>query len=74
MSMPAFIWDTRLVCGDFNILSSSYRLSLTLPTRQSNVLIISPRRLYMTSYFIHILGLYESLQDLIFKCGIAVHI
>ena len=39
------------------------------------VLIMSPRRLYMTSYFIPKRpGLYESLPDVIFRRRIAVHI
>ena len=45
-----------------------------LPTRQSHVLIMSPRRLHMTSYFIPLLGLYERLPDVIFRRPIAVHI
>ena len=42
-----------------------YVLNIIYPTRQRNVLIMSPRRLYTTSYFIPLLGLNESLPDVI---------
>ena len=44
------------------------------PTRQRHALIMSPRRLTMTSYFIPLLGMYESLPDVFFRRRIAVHI
>ena len=44
-----------------------FEITTKLPTRQRHVLIMSPRRLCMTSYFIPLLGLYESLPDVIFQ-------
>ena len=53
-------WKSKFI----NMLVSFLSAILLFPTRQTHVLIMSPRRLYMSSYFIPLLGLYEVCRTL----------